>query len=81
MKWRELKDFCNALTENQLSKDVVLLREESSIDNISAEVLNEDYYWNGVFGEGCFPESEIGGLSEKLIEVYSKGDAILSEEI
>lgn len=80
MNWRELKDFCNSLNEEQLEKQVIIWREDEAIANISPMVLEEDYYMDPEEDEGCYPESEASSPIESLKKVYEKGDPILTEE-
>jgi len=93
MNWNELKQFCNSLPERELTKNVILWREDESITKINAEVLTEDHYIDREGDmEGCAPESEINymirmnedeypnGL-EDFKKVYDKGTPILWEEI
>lgn len=89
MTWNELKEFCNALPEQELEKKVVLLREDESISDIYAERLEEDHYLSDD-SEGCFPESYAiemiddnpedypSGLDD-LKKVYDKGHPLLHE--
>jgi hypothetical protein len=42
MYWKQLKDFCNSLNEEQLKKDVVIMRDEETISRINAKELGED---------------------------------------
>lgn len=88
MTWKELKEFCNSLDETKLEKKVILWREEDSISDIYAEVLDEDYF-NYEHSEGCVPESEALKMAEDESEfpngmddfykVYDKGDPLLHE--
>lgn len=84
MTWKELKEFCNQLPEEELNKNVIMWREEESIIKIEAFQLEEDHYvdedrW---VSEGCFPESEIPKDDPDLIlqKVYDKGHPILQED-
>jgi len=79
MNWRELKDFCNSLDEEQLEKNVVLWREDEAVTKIYSKNLCEDFYI-GEEDEGCYPESEASDPIEELTKVYSQGDPILWEE-
>jgi hypothetical protein len=93
MNWNELKEFCNSLPESELSKNVILWREDAAITNINAIVLTEDHYIDNEGDmEGCAPLSDIeysylsdeenypNGL-EDFKKVYDKGTPILWEEI
>lgn len=91
MTWKELKEFCNNLPEKELSLNVVLWREDESINDIHAGQLEEDFYVNPKYPEnGCFPEWEAkdivnydkesfpNGIND-LKKVHDKGYPILSE--
>lgn len=91
MNWKELKEFCNSLTEEQLQKKVILWREEEAIIDISASQLEEDYYTDPDDENGCFPESDAKYLVESnkddypdgmndLKKVYDKGHPVLWEK-
>lgn len=82
MNYQELKDFCNSLPESELSKNVILWREDEAITDISAEQLQEDHYIDLDNSEdGCFPVSECKHLDPetKIKKVYDKGTPILHE--
>lgn len=91
MEWKELKEFCNSLTEEQLSKQVILWREEEAIIDISASCLEEDHYMDTNEPEnGCMPESEAKSMidvnpgdypngMDEFKKVYDKGDPLLHE--
>jgi len=90
MNWKELKDFCNALSELELQKKVILWREEEAISDIYAEQLPENHYTSEHHDEGCIPESEAlsaidndpedfpNGMDD-FTKVYDKGDPLLHE--
>jgi len=83
MNWKELKEFCNSLDENQLENKVILWREDEAINNIEVEKLQEDHYINKDEPDyGCFPVSEAGYLDTKtkIKKVYNKGFPILWEK-
>lgn len=42
--WAKLKEFCNSLTDGQLSQKVKVIREDDSIDILEASELGEDHY-------------------------------------
>lgn len=42
--WAKLKEFCNGLTEDQLSKTVYVSQEDSSIEILYASELGSDHY-------------------------------------
>lgn len=42
--WQKLKDFCNGLTDEQLSQEVIVPQEESFIRIKYASDLGEDQY-------------------------------------
>lgn len=82
MTYQELKDFCNNLPEVELNKNVILLREDEAIADISAEQLQEDHYIDVDNNEGgCFPVSECKHLDPetKIKKVYDKETPILQE--
>lgn len=82
MNFRELKEFCNSLPENELDKKIILWREDEAITDISAEQLDEDQYIEIDNSEnGCFPVSECKDLDPeiKIRKVYDKGTPILHE--
>lgn len=84
MTWKELKEFCNSLDEKELSKKVILWREDEAITKITAETLHEDCYAVDD-GEGCVYESEKSCLLRddedvEIKKVYDKGTPILWEE-
>lgn len=91
MNWKELKDFCNNLDDEQLNKKVLIWREEEVISDIEAINLEEDYFIDeDCWDEGCAPESEClqiiemnpenypNGLSD-LKKCYQKGHPIIQE--
>jgi hypothetical protein len=78
--WKELKEFCNNLTDKQLEKKVILWREDESISDMDPMQLESDHYIDREEGEEyCYPESEAEKPIEKLEKVYEKGDPILHE--
>jgi AmiR/NasT family two-component response regulator len=82
MNWKQLKDFCNNLPESELEKNVMLWREDESINKIEAEQLSEDHYIAvGQEENGCFPVSESKDLEAdiKIKRVYKKGQPLLHE--
>lgn len=83
MTWKELKEFCNGLTDEQLSKEVVVWREGDAIGNLLPSLLEDDYYIDSEEPEeGCFPRYEYnGGYPENLKLCYKKGTPILWENI
>lgn len=81
MTWSELKDFCNKLPESQLTRNVILWREDEGINKIEPVILEDDYYIDEENTcDGCFPESEASEPIECYKKVYDKGDAILMED-
>jgi len=42
--WAKLKEFCNRLTDEQLSKTVYVSQEDSSIEILYASELGDDHY-------------------------------------
>lgn len=91
MNWKQLKDFCNSLSESELEKNVMLWREDEAITDINAEQLEEDYVVlieeqeDGCFGvstaESLIKEapSEYPEKMEHFKKVYDKGFPILHE--
>ena len=65
MNWKELKDFCNSLSDEQLQFPVRINREEKAIVFLETEILTENYYI-GEEDEGCYPESEAYDDIEKV---------------
>ena len=83
MNWKELKDFCNTLDENQLTTKVTLEAEDRSIVNIGASKLEDDYYVHEMDGSGAFfPLAEWTGeeADRELIKIYDAGRPILRED-
>lgn len=55
MKWREVRDLLNTLTEEQLNQDAAVAGVDKEGGIISqAEVLTEDWVSDE---EGCYPQS------------------------
>ena len=81
MTWKELKDFANALTGEQLDNKVILWREEEAISKIDAMQLEENHYVDMECPEnGCFPESAADVPLSELTLVYKAGSPILNED-
>jgi len=91
MNWNKLKQFCNSLPESELTKNVILWREDEVMTKINTEVLTEDHYID-IEGdmEGCAPLSEIESMIanneylngiEDFKKVYDKGTPIMWEEL
>ncbi|MCU0351769.1 MAG: hypothetical protein MUF43_13230 [Flavobacterium sp.] len=51
MNWKELKDFCNSLTEEQLQQKVAMWLDDEEVTDIDAITLSQEYY---IDNEGCF---------------------------
>jgi hypothetical protein len=86
MNWKQMKEFANGLSDEQLEKDVILWREESAISKIDPDILKEDHYFDEKEDEGCYTLSEAGISIEEaqekgLKKVYDKGDPILFENV
>ena len=91
MNWKQLKDFCNNLTDEQLNEKVLIWREEEIISAIEVVELEEDYYIDeDYWPEGCAPESECLNIIEinpenypngflDLKKCYKKGHSIIQE--
>lgn len=89
MNWKELKEFCNNLSESDLEKKVILWREEDVIADINVMSLEEDHYIGDESSDHCIPESEAKSIAddpdefpngiEDMIKVYDKGHPILWE--
>lgn len=92
MTYQELKDFCNSLPESELSKNVILSREDEVITDIYAEQLEQDYFIETEESEnGCFNEDVKNDMIksnpnfyqngiEHFEKVYDKGTPILYEK-
>lgn len=89
MNWKELKDFCNTLDENQLEKNVIIWREDEVVNNVSPLLLEEDYYRGDESSDKCFSESEAKDIADDpdefpngikdMIKCYDKGHPFLLE--
>lgn len=42
--WEKLKEFCNKLTDEQLSQSVKVIREDDSIDILDASEIGANHY-------------------------------------
>lgn len=42
--WAQLKEFCNSLTDEQLSQTVRVVQEEGSIEILNASEIGADHY-------------------------------------
>ena len=87
MKFKELKEFCNGLTDEQLNETVRIMREEEVISSIHPpEILKEDLVYDPEERmEGCFALSELGEDFIKENEghlkvAYKKGTPMLWED-
>lgn len=92
MTWKEMKDFCNGLTEEQLGKRVIVWREEESISSFEPVPLSEDHYAEIDLSDNlCFPQSDMNTMIKENPEdfpnganhfkkVYDKGHPILMED-
>jgi|GEM_PF-6180424 len=54
MTWKALKEFCNALAEDNLENKVILQREGEAITDIYAECFEEDQLLNTDLPEDGF---------------------------
>lgn len=87
MTWKEMKDFCLTLNEDQLEKTVVIWREQESIYDMWAFCLEEDHYIDPEdYENGCFSESDAKSMlynypngMDDLKKVYDKGCPLLGE--
>ena len=80
MTWKELKEFCNSLPDNELTRKVILWREDEAVNNIDAVQLDEDFYADEEeLEEGCFRASDASKPIEELTKVYEKGTPVLME--
>lgn len=62
---REMRDFLNSLSEDQLNQKPFMLGNPGQrAGNVYAYVLGEDYYYQE---DGCFPKS---ALSEEDFKTY-----------
>ena len=89
MNWKELKGFCNGLTEEQLEQKVIMWREDEAVQEIKAMTLEQDHYINKEdYDNGCFEESEMRSqiendedlTEEDFKKVYDKGFPLLWED-
>jgi len=55
MTWQEIKDFSNALSEEELKQPVKGWNEDRTYTVESITKTEEDYYWDGI---QYLPESE-----------------------
>lgn len=87
MSWRDMKEFCAKLNEEQLDAKVFVWREEETVTQLSAETLSENQYiYKDEPSDGCFPESERDWQIEHadchaddFEQVYKKGHPLLWE--
>jgi len=81
MTWKELKDFANSLTDEQLVNNVILWREDDVVNKIDAMKLEEDHYvdWENT-ENGCFTASEAQVPLKDLHLAYKAGHPILNED-
>lgn len=42
--WAQLKDFCNGLSEEQLTQSVEVVQEDSNLRILEAAEIGQDYY-------------------------------------
>lgn len=90
MNWKQLKDFCNGLTEEQLQEKVIMWREHESVNNIEVMTLEEDHfiYLDIYESDGCITESDMNSQINKnqnisredFKKVYDKGFPLLWED-
>jgi len=74
MNWKQLKDFCNELTEEQLKQKVILWREDEAVSKIEPMHLQENYYTNEeILEDKCAQESEILDIIRGNPEYYPNG--------
>lgn len=81
MKLKELKEFLNTLTEDQLNIDAVVQGVDRVIVIDCLEITNEDYYYNEEYPEeGCFTKSDMGeDFDEETMKIaLPKGSALIS---
>ena len=86
MTWKELKEFCNNLPENELEKKVIVFNEEEVIHPIEAMQLAEDHY-RDEDSELCMCETDAKSIADDedeypngiddMIKVYDKGHPVL----
>lgn len=91
MTWKEMKQFCESLNDEQLEKKVIMWREEEVINDISAFTLGLDHYIDKERGEdGCIEESTAKEIAmnneidypngmDHFEKVYDKGFPLLHE--
>ena len=86
MIWKEMKHFCNNLTDEQLNEKFMVMREEEVLTSFyPPAILEEDLSLDPEASEGCFPFSEVKGSYTKeefaqLKVAYKKGTPMIWED-
>lgn len=72
MNWKELREFINTLTEEQLEKDVILLDNANDmiLQVIHSEISDERFF--GTYGDGVIYESAIVDYIEEELEEFNE---------
>ena len=80
LTYRELKAFCNTLTNDQLDKNVFIMSEERVIDVESVGTLECDFVYDAECVEdGCIPITDVKDNIENYEVVYPEGTPIMYE--
>ena len=75
--WKDLKEFCNSLTDEQLEQGILEWSEEYRVIGIHAEILEEDVYSQkvnlGKKPDGFhFTRSELGLMNSEYFDGFPK---------
>lgn len=76
--WQQLKDFCNALPEEQLDKTVIWWGEEQGGDVASVYTLSEDFVTTDYGCEPLSAQDPVGEDEEPWEVSHPKGTPIIS---
>jgi hypothetical protein len=81
--WEQLKDFCNSLSDEQLSQNVRVIQEEGSLEIDSASEIGDDHYKfddeeHSVTKSDFDPEYDLDGRYKTLEEAIEKEDYVLT---
>lgn len=81
--WAKLKDFCNSLSDEQLSQNVRVIQEEGSIEIDSASEIGDDHYKfddeEYSFTKADFdPEYDLDGKYKTFEEAIEKEDYVFT---
>lgn len=81
-KWRDLKDFLDTLTEEQLDQSSMILKEDEHFYISEAGFIKEDIVWNVQMDEGGIPVDEYieegygFPLNDERNIIYQKGSLV-----